>query len=48
MMSAKLATLALLKTKVFSDKIYDVLIFVHDVIKTILLRHSNYIVDVVT
>ena len=47
MMSAKMATLGLLKTKVFWNKGYDVIISVHDVTNKILLRDSNYIVDVV-
>ena len=46
-MSAKLATLCLLKTKVFSNKNYVVIISVHDVTKKILSRDSNYIIDVV-
>ena len=46
MISAKLATLALLKIKLFSNKVYDVIIFVPDVIK-FLSRYSNYIVDVI-
>ena len=47
MMSAKLATLGLLKIKVFWNKGYDVIIFVYDVINKNLSRDSNYIVDVV-
>ena len=47
MMSAKLATLGLLKIKVTWNKCYDVIIFVHDVTNKILWRYSNYIVDVV-
>ena len=47
MMSAKLATLGLLKIKVFWNKGYDVIISVHDVTNKILSRDSNYIVDVV-
>ena len=47
MMSAKMATLGLLKIKVFWNKGYDVIIFVHDVTNKILSRDSNYIVDVV-
>ena len=46
MMSTKLATLGLLKTKVFC-KSYDVIISVHDIINKVLSRDSNYIVDVV-
>ena len=47
MMSAKIATLDLLKIKVFWNKGYDVIIFVHDVINKILSRDSNHIVDLV-
>ena len=47
-MSAKLATLDLLKMKVFWNKGYDVIIFIHRVTNKILLRLSNCIVDVVT
>ena len=47
MMSAKLATLGLLKVKVFWNKGYDVIISVCDVIKKFLSRDLNYIVDVV-
>ena len=47
MMSAKMATLGLLKIKAFWNKGYDVIIFVHDVINKILWRDSNYIVDMV-
>ena len=47
MMSAKLATLGFLKTKVIWTKGYDVMIFVHDVTNTVLLRDSNYIIEVV-
>ena len=46
-MSAKLATLGLLKIKVFSNKGYDVIIFIHGVSNKILSGNSNYIVDVV-
>ena len=48
MMSAKLATQCLLKKNVFWNEGYDVIIFFHDVTNKILLRDSNYIVDVVT
>ena len=41
MISAKLATLVLLKLKITSNKVYDVIIFVHDVTNTISSRHSN-------
>ena len=47
MMSAKLATLGLLKIKVFWNKSYDAIIFVYDVTNNILSRDSNYIVAVV-
>ena len=46
MMSA-IATSGLLKTKVFWNKGYDVIITTHDVANKILSRDSNYIVDVV-
>ena len=46
MMLAKLATLGYLKTKIFQNKGYEVIISVHDNINKILLRESNYIVDV--
>ena len=47
MMSAKMATLGLLKIKVFLKKDYDIIVSVHDAINKILSRSSNYIVDVV-
>ena len=47
MMSAKMATLGLLKLKVFSRKDYDVIIPVYDVINKNLSRESNNFVDVV-
>ena len=46
MMSAKMASLGLLKIKVFWNKDCDVMIFVYGVINKNLLRDSNYIVDV--
>ena len=46
-MSAKMATLGLLKIELFWNKSYDVKIYVHDVINKMLLHESNYIVDVV-
>ena len=46
-MSAKIATLGLLKIKLFWNKGYDVIICVYGIINKILLRDSNYIVDVV-
>ena len=45
--SAKLATPGFLKTKVFWNKGYDVIIFVYDLTNKILLPNSNYIVDLV-
>ena len=45
--SEKLATLDLLKTKVFLNKSFDVIISVYDVTSKILSSDSNYIVDVV-
>ena len=47
MMSAKLATLGLLKIKVFLNKGYGVIIFVHGVINEAFSRDSSYIVDAV-
>ena len=47
MISAKLATLGLLKLKVFWNEGYDVMIFLHGVTNEILSRESNYTVDVV-
>ena len=47
MMSAKLATLDPKKIKVFWDRGYDVIIYVHDVTNKILARDPTYIVDVV-
>ena len=46
-MSAKLATLDLLEIKVFWNKGYDAIIFVHHVTNKILSRDSSFIVDVV-
>ena len=46
-MSTNMATLSLLKQNVFSNKDYDVIICIHDVINKILSRESNYIVAVV-
>ena len=45
MISAKLATLALLKLKIFSNNGYGVIIFVHDVTNKILSGDSNYIIE---
>ena len=47
MMSAKMATSDLLEIKVFWNKDYDVIIYVHDVSNENLSRDSNYIVEVV-
>ena len=47
MMSAILATLEFLKIKVFWNKGYEVIIFVHDATNKILSRDSSYLVDVV-
>ena len=47
MMSAKMATSGLLKTKIFWKKGYDVIISAHDVIISILSSDSNYNVNVV-
>ena len=47
MMSAKMATPALLKIKVFWNKGYYVLYSVYDFTKKILSDDSNYIMDVV-
>ena len=48
MMSAKLATPGLLEIKIFQNKGYDVIISDYDVTNKILLRESNYIVNVLT
>ena len=47
MKSAKMATLGLIKIKLFWNQVYDVIISAHDVTVKILSRDSNYIVDVV-
>ena len=47
MMLAKMATLDLLKIRVFWYKGYDVIISVHEVANKFLSRNSNYIIDVV-
>ena len=47
MMSAKMATSDLLEIKVFWNKDYDVIIYVHDFSNKNLSRDSNYIVEVV-
>ena len=45
MMPTKLATLGLLKIKIFWNESYDAITCVHDVTSKILSRDSNYIVD---
>ena len=45
MMSAKMATIGLLKIKVFLNKCYDVIISVHDVNNKMLSRETSCIVD---
>ena len=47
MMSVKLATLGLLKIKIFWNKGYDVITSIFDAINKILSGDSNYIIDVV-
>ena len=47
MMSAKMSTPGLLKTKIFLKKGYDVIIFAHSVISPVLSRDSNYNVNLV-
>ena len=47
MMSAKMATPALHKVKIFSNKGYYVIYSVYDVTNKILSHVSNYIMDVV-
>ena len=47
MMPAKMATLGLLKIKVFWNKVYDVIISVYGVTNKISLGESNYIVNAV-
>ena len=46
MMSVNVATLGLLKIKVFWIKGHDIIIFVHDITNKALSRDSNYILDV--
>ena len=46
-MSAKMATLGILKIKLFWIKVYNVIIYVDDVTNQILSRDSNYIIDMV-
>ena len=47
MISAKLATLDPLKIKIFWNKVYDIIIPVHDVTNKILSRDSNDVLDAV-
>ena len=47
MVSAKITTPGLLKTRVFWDKGYEDIIVVYDVTNKILLRDSNYVIDMV-
>ena len=47
MLPVKLATLGLLKIKIFQDKGHEVIIAFHDVTNKILSRDSNYVMDVV-
>ena len=47
MMSAKMATLGLLKIKAFKNKGYVVIVSVYDVINKNLSCDSNFIVDLV-
>ena len=47
MMPVKMATLGVLKIRVFWVKGYDVIISDHDVTKKFLSHDSNYIIDVV-
>ena len=42
-----MATLGLLRIKVFLNESYDVIVSVHDVTNKILLRDLNYIVDLI-
>ena len=47
MIWAKMATLGLLKMTVFWNKGYDVIIYILEVTNKLLLRDSNYIVDMI-
>ena len=46
MMSTKMATVGLLKTKLFLNNSHDVIFYNYDVTNKILSSKSNYIVDV--
>ena len=47
MMSAKMATVGLLKIKLFRNKSYDIIIVVNDITNKMLPRESNCVVDMV-
>ena len=47
MMSAKMASLGLVKIKVLWTKVYDVIIYFHEISNKILSHDPNYIVDMV-
>ena len=47
MMSSKMATLGLLKIRVFLNKVYDAIISLHGVTNKFVSGDSNYITDVV-
>ena len=47
MMSAKMATPDLLKIKLFWNKGYNVIIYIHGVTKEVLSHDSNFIADMV-
>ena len=47
MMSAKMATPGLRKTKVFLKKGYDIMISANDITNKILSLESNYIADII-
>ena len=47
MISAKFTTLNLLKTKIFGNKGYDVIIYANDVINKILSHNSSYIANMI-
>ena len=47
MIPAKLATLSFRKIKVFWNKVFDVIISVHDITNKILSRESNGIINVI-
>ena len=47
MMSAKMATVGLLKIKLFRNKSYDIIMVVNDITNKMLSRESNCVVDMV-